>query len=122
MVVVEGEGFFDARRRCGSFDARGVLFDFIARVQIIIALPGFFRVPPRFGISAVRAKIKNLAERFGCLPYRAGKFRLIDQNTAGAVLQQGIFHGIGVFIPAAMTKLDNLRVIVKSPERVLQLF
>jgi len=43
-------------------------------------------MPPGFRVSAMCAKIKNIAERFGFLPYRSGKFRFIDQDTAGAVL------------------------------------
>src|SRR5918992_1245038 len=75
MVVIESKCFLHSRRICGSFDPLRMLFDFFPRVQVIVSLPGLLRVPPRFGIAAMGAKVKYVTDRFGLLPDRSGEIR-----------------------------------------------
>jgi uncharacterized membrane protein len=86
MIVIKRKGLFHSGRAGSSFDPLRVLFDFFARVQVIVAFPGLLRIPPRFGVAAMGAKVKYVADRFGLLADRSRKLRLVDQNPASSVL------------------------------------
>src|SRR6266536_147327 len=86
MIVIKRKGLFHPRRAGGSFDPLRVLFHFFARVQVIVALLGLLRIPPRFGVAAMGAKVKYVADRFGLLADRSSKLRLVDQNPTSSML------------------------------------
>src|SRR5215208_2432949 len=77
-------------------------------------------MPPFVRVTAMRAKVYDIADCLRFLPERCLKLWFIDQNFARPVLFEQPAGGFAVLAPAPMAQLDHLWVVVKPSKCFLQ--
>src|SRR5687768_4475238 len=79
-------------------------------------------MPPCLCVTAVRAKVDDIANGFGFLPDGGLELRLVNENFARPVFLKQPSGVVAILAPALVTQLDDLGVVVKPLKGFLQRF